>query len=253
MERTELIFNEIFLVDSRLNQLGIEAECVLEETKQMYVDCGEEKSKELIKLENIAMKAKMGVLCGKDKIQGTSSTRCRYWNRGYCKEGATKCPYYHPPSDCQQHLQEGRCSSQGCGLRHRKRCKYWGTPAGCFRNDHCQYLHVVDKVTDNQVEVSSDMIVKYRKNSYEHKEMDTYIIIEDDIGVVDSAESNGNVEKEASDLIENTQKKFQCHICKYKCKNNNMMKKHFNSKHKEHLTCTLCDSKFSYAAAAAKC
>ena len=152
----------------------------------------------------------MGILCNEDNIKCTSPKRCRYWNRGYCKEGATKCPYYHPPSDCQQHLQEGRCSSQGCGLRHRKRCKYWGTPAGCFRNDHCQYLHVVDKVTDNQVEVSSDMIVRYKKNIYEHKEIE---------------------------------KKVQCHICKYKCKINNMMKKHFNSKHKEHLICTLCDSK----------
>ena len=65
--------------------------------------------------------------------------------------------------------------------------------------------------------------------------------------------SNDNDDKEASDLIENTQKKFPCHLCKYKCKNNNMMKKHFNLKHKAHLTCTLCENKFSTAAAAAEC
>ena len=64
---------------------------------------------------------------------------------------------------------------------------------------------------------------------------------------------NDNEEKEASDLIENTQKKLSCHLCKYKCKNNNIMKKHFNSKHKDHLTCTLCDNKISSAAAAAEC
>ena len=92
MERTELIFNEILLVDSRLKQLGIEAESVLEETKQMYVDCGEEKSKELIKFENIAMKAKMGVLCGKDKIQGTSSKRCRYWKEVTAKRALPSAP-----------------------------------------------------------------------------------------------------------------------------------------------------------------
>ena len=63
--------------------------------------------------------------------------------------------------------------------------------------------------------------------------------------------SNDNDEKEASDLNENSQKKLSCHICKYKCKNNNLVKKHFNSKHKDHLKCTLCDNKFSSAAAAA--
>ena len=51
MVRTELIFKEIFLIDSRLKHLGIEAECGLEETKQMYVEYGEEKSKEVIQLE----------------------------------------------------------------------------------------------------------------------------------------------------------------------------------------------------------
>ena len=112
------------------------------------------------------------------------------------------------------------------------------------------YLHVVDKETDNQeVQVENYMIVKYKNDSCEPKDT----IIEDDIGVSDSTESNCNVGKEASDLIENTQEKFSCHLCKYKCKNNNMMKKHFNSKHKDHLICTLCDSKFSSAAGAAEC
>ena len=112
---------------------------MLQEPKQMYVEVGEEKSKEVIKLESIAIKAKLGILCNEDNIKCTSPKRCMYWNRGYCREGTNKCPFYHPPSDCHQHLQEGRCSSQGCGLRHRKRCKYWCTLAGCFRKDHCQY------------------------------------------------------------------------------------------------------------------
>ena len=58
----------------------------------MYVDCGEEKSKELIKFENIAMKAKMGVICGKDKIQGTSSKRCRYWKEVTAKRALPSAP-----------------------------------------------------------------------------------------------------------------------------------------------------------------
>ena len=37
------------------------------------------------------------------------------------------------------------------GLRHRKRCKYWGTGAGCYRGGvQCQYLHVVDCAMQNE-------------------------------------------------------------------------------------------------------
>ena len=97
------------------------------------------------------------------------------------------------------------------------------------------------------------MIVQYKKNSGEHKEKDLDNVINKDIGAVNSTGSNVNVDKETSDMNKNTQNKFQCHICKKKCNNNNMMTKHFNSKHKNHLTCTLCGSKFSSAAAAAEC
>ena len=51
MVRTELIFKDIFLIDSRLKQLGIEAQCMLEETKQIYVEYGKEKSKKVMQLK----------------------------------------------------------------------------------------------------------------------------------------------------------------------------------------------------------
>ena len=45
---------------------------------------------------------------------------------------------YHTEYDCKQKGYSG----QGCELRHRRRCKDWGSSTGCFRKDKCQYLHV---------------------------------------------------------------------------------------------------------------
>ena len=133
--RTEHVFKEIFATDERLKQLGIEAESLLEETKEMYKEYGEKSTTELKHFENIVRKAKAGVLsAGEDKVKCTNLRRCRYWNTGYCREGTSKSPYYHPLDDCEQHLQEERCSSQGCQLRHRKKCKYWGTSKDASEN-----------------------------------------------------------------------------------------------------------------------
>ena len=51
--------------------------------------------------------------------------------------------------DCLDH-QKGDCLKQGCKQRHRRRCKYWGTGAGCYRGVQCQDLHVVDHVVHNE-------------------------------------------------------------------------------------------------------
>ena len=96
----------------------------------------------LEKYEEIAKYAARGALADKCKGNKSSMKRCRWWNRGYCREGTDRCPYYNPADDCEQHLQEGHCLSQGCNLQHRRRCKYWGTVEGCFRKDDCQYLHI---------------------------------------------------------------------------------------------------------------
>ena len=72
----------------------------------------------------------------------SSLKRCRWWNRGYCREGSARGPYYHPTDVCEQHLPGGHYLSQGCTLWHRRRCKYCGTAEGCFRQQDCQYLHI---------------------------------------------------------------------------------------------------------------
>ena len=101
----------------------------------------------------------------------TNLKRCRYWNRGYCREGTSRCPYYHPPDDCQEHLQEGLCSTQGCQLRHRNKCKYWGTKAGCFRKGQCQYLHVKNQDRVHNKDVETDIMVMKEINNCEHLEV----------------------------------------------------------------------------------
>ena len=91
-----------------------------------------------------------------------SLRRCKWWNMGYCREG-TRCSYNHPLLDCQQHLQ-------GCSMRHRRRCKFWGTPAGCFRTEKFQYFHqiIAEKVTQNE---KFDVVKEYTK-LYNHKEIE---------------------------------------------------------------------------------
>ena len=128
MVRTKMIFNELVAIDARLKELGIAAESVLKEAKKMYKEHGEDTCDQVKQFKVIAMKAKSGLLSDQDDCKNFK--RCQYWNRGYCREAGSKCLYYDPPDDCQQHLQEGRCSNQGCGQRHRKICKYWNTRSG---------------------------------------------------------------------------------------------------------------------------
>ena len=71
--------------------------------------------------------------------QKENTRKCKYWNRGYCKE-RRKCLWAHPKDDCQQYLKDGRCRYKDCSNRHRRVCKYW-LDEGCTRKKDCQYLH----------------------------------------------------------------------------------------------------------------
>ena len=132
-KRQDWIFNKIVSTDFRLQQLGIEAKTVMKQIKQTVGP-----SEVMVKFENIANASTKGIEICKI-LNGNSLKRCKWWNRGYCRE-SINCPYSHPQEDCNQYLQGG-CSVQGCSYRHRRRCKYWGSTAGCFRGEYCQYLH----------------------------------------------------------------------------------------------------------------
>ena len=273
--RTAVVFNEIFAINARLKHLGIQAEFLVEETKQMCLEYGEEWNKELVQFDNIASKAKIGVLGGEEQRK-CSQKICRYWNKGYCREGSTKCAFYHPPDDCQQHLQEGRCSSKRCGLRHRKICKFWNTNEGCFRQGLCQYLHKDDPANvtkDKETEVEKAHSVK--RNSFEEegkesmkdtmenieqsavteaptKHMDKECVEMIDNNTIKVPTVSGEalsklVEKESEEAIRTNSKQLSCALCKYKCKNKNILEKHMDSKHDGYKQCYMCESIFPSA------
>ena len=146
LERFEYVCQDLVVTNQRMHDLGVEAEYIIIQATQQFGS-----NEVLEQFKDIAQKAKQGVFVEKKNVKTPKDKRCKWWNKGYCREGTTKCLYSHPTGDCQQHLQEGRCSTQGCKLRHRKMCKYWGTPAGCFRKEHCQYLHQHDPVTVEKV------------------------------------------------------------------------------------------------------
>ena len=67
-------------------------------------------------------------------------SRCRYYNRGYCKKGSD-CSFFHPNKICQEHLSTGACSQwRECRGRHPYECRDW-LEGNCWRNDCCDYLH----------------------------------------------------------------------------------------------------------------
>ena len=76
--------------------------------------------------------------------EGHKQYKCRYWNRGFCREGS-KCLYVHPSKDCKTYVTEGSCEDRKCEGRHRRYCRYFNNTSGCYRGDTCQYLHSSSK------------------------------------------------------------------------------------------------------------
>ena len=76
-----------------------------------------------------------------DTKQRKIHSKCRYYNRGYCKEGQ-RCSFFHPTEDCQEYIYSGTCSQgRQCWQRHPQKCKYW-LRGNCWREDACVYLHM---------------------------------------------------------------------------------------------------------------
>ena len=43
-----------------------------------------------------------------------NNKRCKWWNRGFCRE-KEKCIFFHTPGDCYDHL-DSKCTRQSCNL-----------------------------------------------------------------------------------------------------------------------------------------
>ena len=75
-----------------------------------------------------------------ERMTNEPRTRCRYYNKGYCKQGQ-QCTFLHPSDICDEHLCSGSCSKgQSCQPIHPRKCKHW-LNGKCWRGDMCAYLH----------------------------------------------------------------------------------------------------------------
>ena len=76
---------------------------------------------------------------GEERGHKKSSKRCRYWNRGFCREKSS-CLFSHVKEDCESFQKDGSCHDRTCKKRHRKECCYFNK-GNCFRGDKCEYMH----------------------------------------------------------------------------------------------------------------
>lgn len=78
------------------------------------------------------------------------SMKCKYFNRGYCKEGSS-CDFVHPQSICKEFVDVGTCESgQRCHRRHPRKCRYW-REGNCWRGSSCAFQHQEkDRLMENE-------------------------------------------------------------------------------------------------------
>ena len=61
----------------------------------------------------------------KTEAKDEKKTKCKYYNRGYCKY-KDKCTFDHFEENCKEFLSTGHCSiSKSCMFRHPKNCRFW--------------------------------------------------------------------------------------------------------------------------------
>ena len=96
-----------------------------------------------------------------DRIQVKAHSKCKYYNRGFCKEEKA-CEFSHPLEICEEFLDSGICTKgRACKSRHPHKCRFWSN-GYCWRAENCVYLHKEEdfaKESDNDqnsVEDSND-------------------------------------------------------------------------------------------------
>ena len=141
----------------------------------------------------------------KTKSHLSSSKKCRYFNRGFCKY-ATKCKYAHPAdTTCNVFLTDEQCFVYKCPYRHTKDCRYWKRGQGCHRGKTCQYLHKDDKrFRHDEVVLEEGILVELTQNKNNCKEneieIDRYKMSNEDIFSGDKCADNLVYESELRTL-----------------------------------------------------
>ena len=99
----------------------------------------------------------------------TSQFRCKYYNKGFCKEG-NRCEFFHPQDNCQEFECSGQCSQgSSCKLRHPRKCRYW-LRGDCWRLENCVYLHNEEDFDKENIQtVDEDEVMTVSDDDYESK------------------------------------------------------------------------------------
>ena len=112
------------------------------------------------------LKFKIAEDCNENVVKTKESEKkCRYYNKGYCKN-KLDCKFYHPESVCENFLLNKSCPERGCTKRHPSSCKFWQRgPRGCFRGETCKYLHRLEDMGKDKKELcdgnKSDNEIRY--------------------------------------------------------------------------------------------
>ena len=119
--------------------------------------------------------------------------KCKFYNRGYCKEGAT-CEFAHPEENCQEFIDTGSCSAgRLCHGRHPHKCRSW-LQGSCYRGSSCAYQHQECDKPEHIIEDEDD---KDEDNEDEDNGDDTKNYNETD----DEPESNEETDSPTTDEI----------------------------------------------------
>ena len=76
-----------------------------------------------------------------------SSTKCKYYDKGFCKY-KKDCDYLHPVETCTNQV----CNTQSCSKRHPKICKYFVKGNSCIFKTKCCYRHENIAILNDELE-----------------------------------------------------------------------------------------------------
>ena len=166
--------NESDTTNYDMDEREVEIDNLLQDMELLKEELNMERAKVKSLTEVVNQQSKViHTLQKKDKSE-TSNTRskkvkCRYWNRGFCKNG-NDCKFHHYEKDCETYLKTETCEDRKCKKRHRKLCRYFQSKEGCYRNEACQYLH---ELTTNDNKTKKNQTNEDNcSNSFECKKCD---------------------------------------------------------------------------------
>ena len=168
---------------------------------------------------------------------------CKFNQKGFCKHGE-KCFKKHENEKCPSK----ECTDKKCILRHPKLCKFYAQTGKCKFNEDCAFAHEDSEVVKRLVKLESEM-ENFKSNFMilETKKADANVnsknsvldILESEVALLkrEMVAINNSLNEqyhmlealEASISVPNTE--LKCDVCEYKCKKENTLVKHMNSKY----------------------